>query len=492
MGKRLLPAVLVGLGLGFVVLSVILGFVVVPNIIEGKIEEEVSLKNGTETWDKWIENPVPIYLDFMIFNVTNPDEVINGAKPILQEVGPYSFEEVRVKHVSNVNETEDTITYRQTIHYYFNEARSEGRLLTDKVNIVNLPLMAVATNLYGTLGPLGHGIVKGLIDLGETIISKDVTVGQLTFDGFPILKQYGQILALTGEIPPEFVGDTFGFYKGKHGMDDGEYKIHGGNKNSANFGKIITWNNKTSIDWWASPKNMTNPVTDKHCNAINGTDGGVFPPFLEKDSIIRIFVTDICRSIHFEFKEEEEHQGINGYKFGFPSAFYDDPKDNGDNYCFCPSPPGNLDGTCTKGVIRIFPCQNGAPIVTSSPHFIHGDQEFVGKVEGLSPTEGKHDTYAVLEPNTGLMLKISKKVQINIEMQNFQGALHEMFDDIDHYLFPVFWADEIVELDQTNADDLKGKLLTPLKIVNITKWVVIGVGALLAAGGIAIYVKRIT
>lgn len=37
---------------------------------------------------------VPFALDFKIylFNVTNKDDVMTGAKPILQEIGPYFFE----------------------------------------------------------------------------------------------------------------------------------------------------------------------------------------------------------------------------------------------------------------------------------------------------------------------------------------------------------------------------------------------------------------
>ncbi len=45
-------------------------------------------------------------------------------------------------------------------------------------------------------------------------------------------------------------------------------------------------------------------------------------------------------------------------------------------------------------------------------------------------------------------------------------------------------------MDQPNVDDLKGKLLTPIKIVTIAKWVIIGVGALLVAGGVGVFIAR--
>ena len=153
-----------------------------------------------------------------------------------------------------------------------------------------------------------------------------------------------------------------------NGSSDGEYVIQTGVSDSQNFGRIVTWEGGSSLDWWHAPVNTTPPANDKYCNMINGTDGSVFPPFLDEDSQIRIFVTDICRSIYFVHKGEEDHLGVKGLKFGFPDAFYDDPHDNGDNYCFCTQPEGDIEGLCTKGLIRIFPCKNGIYIVHTQQH----------------------------------------------------------------------------------------------------------------------------
>ena len=53
--------------------------------------QQVKLTNGSETWEKWSDIPLPVYLSFYIFNVTNPLEVELGGKPRLQEVGPYVY-----------------------------------------------------------------------------------------------------------------------------------------------------------------------------------------------------------------------------------------------------------------------------------------------------------------------------------------------------------------------------------------------------------------
>lgn len=40
----------------------------------------------------WEESPVPMYIRFYFFNVTNSEDVVKfNAKPILEELGPYTY-----------------------------------------------------------------------------------------------------------------------------------------------------------------------------------------------------------------------------------------------------------------------------------------------------------------------------------------------------------------------------------------------------------------
>ena len=39
----------------------------------------------------WQDPPYPIFTDYYVFNCTNYDEVLAGAKPIVKELGPYSY-----------------------------------------------------------------------------------------------------------------------------------------------------------------------------------------------------------------------------------------------------------------------------------------------------------------------------------------------------------------------------------------------------------------
>ena len=50
------------------------------------------LEEGNFVWNLWVDPPFPIYTDFYLFNCTNYEDVVrNGAKPVVVEVGPYSY-----------------------------------------------------------------------------------------------------------------------------------------------------------------------------------------------------------------------------------------------------------------------------------------------------------------------------------------------------------------------------------------------------------------
>jgi len=52
----------------------------------------VILVKGTEAYERWRKLPVALCFNIYLFNVTNPDDVQNGANPVVQEIGPYVYE----------------------------------------------------------------------------------------------------------------------------------------------------------------------------------------------------------------------------------------------------------------------------------------------------------------------------------------------------------------------------------------------------------------
>ena len=42
-------------------------------------------------YEYWLDPPVPIYIQFYMFNLTNPEEFLQGEKPSLSQSGPYTY-----------------------------------------------------------------------------------------------------------------------------------------------------------------------------------------------------------------------------------------------------------------------------------------------------------------------------------------------------------------------------------------------------------------
>ena len=52
----------------------------------------MQLKPGSLVYKEWIKPSVPIYMKYFVFNVTNPNEVMEGLEiPNVTQIGPYSY-----------------------------------------------------------------------------------------------------------------------------------------------------------------------------------------------------------------------------------------------------------------------------------------------------------------------------------------------------------------------------------------------------------------
>nr|CAD7256559.1 unnamed protein product [Timema shepardi] len=104
--------------------------------------EKLGLTPQSTSYDMWKETPVPMYMEFYLFNWTNAEIFANASsdltdiKPTFVEMGPYVFSEhhVRVNVSWNSN---DTVTFMQKRTWKFVPERSNG-VLTDEVTTINV------------------------------------------------------------------------------------------------------------------------------------------------------------------------------------------------------------------------------------------------------------------------------------------------------------------------------------------------------------------
>jgi len=54
--------------------------------------QKVQLKPGGLVYKEWVKASIPIYMQYFVFNLTNPDEVLAGLEiPNVKQIGPYSY-----------------------------------------------------------------------------------------------------------------------------------------------------------------------------------------------------------------------------------------------------------------------------------------------------------------------------------------------------------------------------------------------------------------
>lgn len=53
--------------------------------------QNVRIDPSSLSFAMWKEIPVPFYLSVYFFNVLNPEEILQGQMPSLQERGPYVY-----------------------------------------------------------------------------------------------------------------------------------------------------------------------------------------------------------------------------------------------------------------------------------------------------------------------------------------------------------------------------------------------------------------
>ena len=101
--------------------------------------------NGSEAYPLWQHPPIPIYMQVWVFDCTNSDDVIAGAKPNVTQRGPYTYREERVKVGITFNRNA-TVTYRQVKTYHFVREKSVG-WDNETFTTINIPYMVSMLNI---------------------------------------------------------------------------------------------------------------------------------------------------------------------------------------------------------------------------------------------------------------------------------------------------------------------------------------------------------
>ncbi|XP_043512147.1 protein croquemort-like [Frieseomelitta varia] len=475
------------LGLGFLgVLLIVSGttlYLSWPAIFHYILQKEIPLTPTSKAFEVWNDTSSlpPMYFKIYFFNWTNPQQLrAPGKKPNLEQVGPYVFREIRQKANVVFHPENHTVSYFNRRWWYFKPELSNGSL-TDRITQLNAVAISAKHKVRYWDGAF-QTTLSLMLSASEVHTTK--TVDQLLFRGYEdALIELGRMAAELGEDVPPF--DKFGWFYMRNGstMFDGHLNMDTGALNIGDFGTLRKWNDKDTTRFFKSP-----------CNVVEGSAGEFWPPYRQKDEIL-LFSGDICRPLTFEYSHTVDHMGLEGYRYDLSEktlgnntkrryphdqAKYFEPTTTTEDFfeaehsaevtnapgedpdvvnignCFC-------NGKCTPaGLMNVSACRYGAPVFVSLPHFNRADPTLREHVTGLNPDE-EHDFFITLEPTTGIPLKVSAKLQINMLLEPSKTV--SLFRSVPNVYFPVMWFALEVDAPDEFVDGLKKLLSLPNVIV---------------------------
>lgn len=99
----------------------------------------MPIRNGSKLQQKWSNPSATIYVRFYLFNLTNPSDIVaGGSKPILNQLGPYTFRITRRNKIYQWLEDEHYFQYETIKYYYYEPSLSMGSL-EDTIVTLNIP-----------------------------------------------------------------------------------------------------------------------------------------------------------------------------------------------------------------------------------------------------------------------------------------------------------------------------------------------------------------
>ncbi|CAH1112790.1 unnamed protein product [Psylliodes chrysocephalus] len=424
-------------------------FVFFESIYEFILREALRFAPTSQAYLAWQTNDPPLRMDIYVFNWTNPEEIGNpDVKPEFEEVGPYTFKEIKEKINITWHEHNSTISYAYKKLYFYDEENSV-RKLNDVISTINIVPLTIGYKIRHASWWTKRVISATLSSVSSLYVTKNVS--QILFEGYE-----EPILGTLSKFPFLNVQDKFGIFYGKNNTmgQEGFFSMH--YANDEDFGKILTWNFKNRTEFY-----------EGHCNDIRGSSGEFYPINRKRDKLI-LYSDQLCKYAEFEYVEDVVIKGVKGYKYTADNIF-----DNGttrpENACFCK-------GECLpSGVFNVSACRDNSPSFLSFPHFYQADPYYTDAIKGMRPDKTKHEFYITIEPKSGIIMDIQLVMQINMLLQPIRSV--RLYEKVPKVFLPLFYIKQNVNLKDDIASSLKIIQNFP-EYCNYTFYILVGLGCL--------------
>uniref|UniRef100_A0A182XMQ8 Scavenger receptor class B n=1 Tax=Anopheles quadriannulatus TaxID=34691 RepID=A0A182XMQ8_ANOQN len=380
------------------------------------IMKNLRLWNGTISFHYWQRPGVTRLTKVYIFNVTNPEGFLAGEKPKLVEVGPFVYredmEKVNIKFHDNY-----TVTYQHKKILQFVPELSVDKNL--RITTPNIPLLTISTQSKY----LSFFVAKTISVILTATKYKpfiSLTADELVFGYDDTLVSLAHRFYPRNRRPME----KMGLLNGRNGTLTEYATMHTGHTGMDKFGYFDKLNGLDHLPHWDG----------EPCRSIQASEGSFFPPrdITQKDTVY-IYDKDLCRTLPLVYREPVEKDGISADLYTLAEDAYGPPNEN--NSCFDHSHYKKY-----YGLQNISPCQYGAPVYISNPHFYQSDPQLLDAVEGLEPNAEQHKTYFKIQPKLGVPLEGQVRVQLNLLVEKAPNVMATK--DFRDFVFPIMWLEE--------------------------------------------------
>ncbi|KAI6215453.1 hypothetical protein M3Y94_00386700 [Aphelenchoides besseyi] len=422
----------------------------IPLIIRRKINEQTFLGfdasgNYTNTTQKWLSPQFKFQLDIWTYSVQNPTNVVKvyGTKPILVQKGPYTFDEFQSKQAA-FTENNTRVFYRNKRVYYFNRAKSCPTCsLDDVVTVPNIVLQSILDKIQNSK-VLQIAFDTLLQSAGETMFLK-VAVGELLFDGYvdPFLGKWCSNEFLRTICKALAIPEKIGLFYKRNNTYDPKYEINTGLQSVDLIGKVYSYDDKKMTKSWYGP----------YARMINGTDGQLFAPGLDRrdSNILQLFIGQICRTIELEYNGKMDFQGVPVYLYHPAKSMNDVERQRELGFCNPQTPTYfqntyiQHNGCLPAGLMDMSSCLPGNPrAYISQPHFYGSNSALRDALRGMPEPTKSDDTIIGIEPASGVVTFAQQHTQLNLGLIN--GTLSS-FANMTSRIIPIIWLNDSAVFD---------------------------------------------
>lgn len=440
-------------GIALISLGVVIPYVVDDEIDQGLRDELVIDSLDHKNYDDWVRNnatDAPAeYYKFYVFNITNAADIPGGAKPVVEEIGPYVYRQIKEKLNVQFLEGGDLVEYLTWTKYIFDPSESFAGAdpLTDAVNTVSLGYLTAAAAGETAENLAYRAGIRMFNEDGEGGV-EPVTIDSLLFRGLTALFQnYTTAEEARENLLPER------FRTGKNSTDS--------------IMQQVMWEGVEVVDGWAEPENVT------------GTDATQFKPRLEGGEELGVWLGEAYRVVTAkDYGERVKIYGIDLHRFNakrelFYNATYHPP--NAKYYMTTDIPNGLVD----------ISVQEGAPVLLSQPRFLYCDLDTIEQtIDMPAPDPELHDTVIDVEPISGTTMSAAKRFQLNVKADATVN-----YPDVKLTYLPILWIQESGDITEDLAQEFKDGVYLALMVSDGVFYAGIVGGALLMVSGIALFVR---